>query len=59
MRISIEKDYTYNSIKTRITTMKRIFNDGLNKKALLCIIEKGYMRLKSETIERAKELLNI
>lgn len=57
--ISIKKDYTYNSIKTRITTMKRIFNEGLNRKALLYIIEKGDMRLKSETIERAKELLTI
>jgi hypothetical protein len=49
--------YTYNSVMTRISTMRKIFREDLNAKALVHILSKQNTRLDDETVERARELL--
>lgn len=51
--------YTYSSIQTRISTMRRIFRENLNLKALIYILGKDKSKLDSEAIELAKELVEL
>lgn len=51
--------YTYSSIQTRISTMRRIFRENLNLKALVYILGKDKSRLDDELIELAKELIEL
>lgn len=51
--------YTYSSIQTRISTMRRIFRENLNLKALTYIISKDNSKLDNESIELAKELVEL
>lgn len=51
--------YTYNSIQTRISTMRRIFRENLNLKALIYILGKDELKLDGESIELAKELVEL
>ncbi|MGF1457730.1 MAG: hypothetical protein ACFBSG_01750 [Leptolyngbyaceae cyanobacterium] len=51
--------YTYSSIQTRISTMRRIFRENLNLKALKYILSKENSKLGNESIELAKELIEL
>lgn len=51
--------YTYNSVQTRVSTMRRIFRENLNLKALIYILEKGGSRLDDESLELAKEIIEL
>ncbi len=51
--------YTYSSIQTRVSTMRRIFRDELNLKALACIVNKDNSKLDDDSIELAKELIEL
>lgn len=51
--------YTYSSIHTRISTMRRIFRENLNLKALIYILSKDQSKLDDESIELAKELVEL
>lgn len=51
--------YTYGSIQTRISTMKRIFRENLNVKALTYILNKENSKLDDESIELVKELVEL
>jgi hypothetical protein len=51
--------YTYSSIQTRVSTMRRIFRDNLNLKALKYILSKEKSKLDNESIELAKELIEL
>jgi hypothetical protein len=51
--------YTYSSVQTRISTMKRIFRENLNLKALIYILSKDKSKLDNESIELAKELIEL
>ncbi len=51
--------YTYSSIQTRISTMRRIFREDFNLKALIYILSKDKSKLDNESIELAKELVEI
>jgi len=51
--------YTYNSIHTRISTMKRLFREKLHIKALAYILSKENSKLDNESVELAKELLEL
>jgi len=51
--------YTYSSVQTRISTMRRIFRENLNLKALTYILNKGELKLDDSSIELAEELLEL
>lgn len=51
--------YTYDSVRTRIITMKRIFREDLNVKALIYILEKQNSKLDDTSIHLARELLEL
>jgi hypothetical protein len=51
--------YTYSSIQTRVSTMRRIFRDNLNLKALKYILSREKSKLDNESIELAKELIEL
>jgi hypothetical protein len=51
--------YTYSSIQTRVSTMRRIFRENLNLKALKYILSKDNSKLDDESIELAKELIEL
>lgn len=51
--------YTYSSIQTRISIMRRIFRENLNLKALRYILGKDNSKLDNESIELAKELIEL
>jgi hypothetical protein len=49
--------YTYSSIQTRVSTMRRIFRENL--KALKYLLGKDKSKLDNESIELAKELIEL
>lgn len=49
--------HTYSSTQTRISTMRRIFREDLNLKALVYILSKDNSKLESDSLELAKELI--
>jgi hypothetical protein len=51
--------YTFNSTMTRVSTMRKIFREGLNAKALAIIVDNPSSRLDDETVERARALLEL
>lgn len=51
--------YTYSSVQTRVSTMRRIFREDLNLKALIYILGKDKSKLDNESIELAKELIEL
>lgn len=51
--------YTYSSIQARISTMRRIFRDDLNLKALMYILGKDNSKLDNDSLELAKELVEL
>jgi hypothetical protein len=51
--------YTYGSVMTRVSTMRKIFNEGLNAKALAYILENENSRLDDKTIELARDLMEL
>ena len=51
--------YTYSSIQTRVSTMRRIFRENHNLKALKYILSKEKSKLDDESIELAKELIEL
>ncbi len=51
--------YTYNSVKTRVSTMRKIFREGLNVKALATIVDNPASKLDKESINYARELLEL
>lgn len=51
--------YTYSSIQTRVSTMRRIFRENLNLKALKYLLSKDKSKLDNESIELAKELIEL
>lgn len=51
--------YTYSSVNTRVSTMRKIFREGLNVKALATIVDNPASRLDEETINYARELLEL
>lgn len=51
--------YTYSSIQTRVSTMRRIFRENLNRKALVYILSRNKSRLDDESIELARELIEL
>jgi hypothetical protein len=50
--------YTYKSLKTRISTMRKIFREGLNFKALAYISNNSNSKLKDQSTDLAKKLLD-
>jgi|GEM_PF-2900504 len=51
--------YTYSSIQTRISTMRRIFRENLNLKALIYILGKDQSKLDDASIKLAEELIEL
>lgn len=51
--------YTYASVQTRISTMRRIFREDLNLKALQYIVNKENPKLGQGSITLAKELIEL
>jgi hypothetical protein len=51
--------YTYSSTQTRISTMRRIFRENLNLKALIYILGKDQSKLDDASIELVKELVEL
>lgn len=51
--------YTYNSLQSRISKLKRIFKEDLNVKALIYILESNKSRLDESSLDLAKELLEV
>lgn len=51
--------YTYNSVMTRVSTMRRLFREGLNEKALAHIVDNPNSRLDQESLDHARELLDL
>lgn len=51
--------YSYSSIQTRISLMRRLFRENLNLKALAYILSKDNSKLDRESIELAQELMEL
>ncbi|TVQ12083.1 MAG: hypothetical protein EA368_04520 [Leptolyngbya sp. DLM2.Bin27] len=51
--------YTYNSLQSRISKLKRIFKEDLNVKALIYIVESENSKLDRSSLDLAKELLEV
>ena len=51
--------YTYNSVRTRMSTMRRIFREGLHVKALAYIVGNQSSKLDEELINQARELMEL
>ena len=51
--------YTYNSLQSRISTLKRLFRDDLNVKALVYILENERSKLDESSLDLANELMEM
>jgi hypothetical protein len=51
--------YTYNSLQSRISKLKKIFKEDLNIKALIYILESEKSKLDRSSLDLAKELLEM
>lgn len=51
--------YTYNSLQSRISKLKRIFKEDLDVKALIYILESEKSKLDRSSLDLAKELLEV